>query len=373
MIYIITFLVSTLFVYFGDKIKKRKKYLSKLCLIVAVVSVAFLAGVRDLTIGTDILTYGEWTYKSALKYTNFLSYAKAHGEIEMLFLALVYVAARIFSNSHWLYFFIGLIQYGFTLAGIINFKGKISIPLSWLCFLLIFYGDTLNAMRQFMAIAIAFWAFNFFINNQYIKFVAWTIIAILFHNTAILSLLIAGIYYVLKKKNILLTRIGIVSGALVASYGYSFVLNVFLITGLLNQRFERYSAGFDGFQLNPILIRIFFILFIFLSYKRFSNYDTIRCSKIGKCNADFLIILLIVEMITAELRSVLATLYRISFYFGYGKLIAYPRLVGVYSKKRRMIYSSLLILFLLVLWVYQNVYQGNNEIYPYTSVILGIQ
>ena len=211
MIYIITFFISTIFVYLGDRYKGNRIF-SKVLLIAGVLCVSVLAGVRDLAIGTDIKTYGEWLFKGASSGISFFSFIKANTDIEPLFLTLVYAVAKFFSDSHWLYFAIGLLQYGFTLAGIMNFRGKISVPYSWLCFLLIFYGDTLNAMRQFIALAIAFWAFYYFFKGEYKKYVVWTIIAVLFHNTAIVSFFIAVIYFVLKNHNTFYTRVGIEIG-----------------------------------------------------------------------------------------------------------------------------------------------------------------
>ena len=372
MIYIVSFFISTFWVYLGVTWNKRNRGLSRFCFALGVLIVAVLAGVRDLTIGTDIQTYGEWLFKGAVSSNGFMSYVNHNSEIEKLFLVLVYGVSRLFTDSHWLYFSIALLQYGFTLAGILNFKDKISVPFSWLCFLLIFYGDTLNAMRQFIALAIAFWAFNFYLKKEYKKYIGWTVIAILFHNTAIISFLFAGIYFILIKKNTIYTRVGIVVGTLAATGLYSYIVQMFINIGILNGRFEKYLTTSSGFEMNPIIIRIPFIFLIFLIYHSFAYYNNRKYAELGKRNTDFLILILIIEILTAEMRAILPVLYRISFYFGYGKLIAYSRIAKVHPKNQRIFYSFFIIAFLIVLWVYQNVYQGNNNIYPYTSIILGI-
>ena len=371
MIYIVTFFISTIFVYLGDKYKGNRIF-SKVLLIAGVLFVSILAGVRDLSIGTDIKTYGEWLFKGASSGIGFFSFIKANSDIEPLFLALVYAVAKFFSDSHWLYFAIGLLQYGFTLAGIMNFRGKISVPYSWFCFLLIFYGDTLNAMRQFIALASAFWAFYYFFKGEYKKYVVWTIIAVLFHNTAIVSFFIAVIYFVLKNHNTFYTRVGIVVAALFATSLYSVLLQFFINVGLFSDKYTRYLGGSSGFSINPILIRLPFIILILVIYKQFCNYQSAKYQSLEKYNTDFLIIMLIIEMLTAEMRALLPALYRISFCFGYAKCIAYSRIAKVHTKNERVIYSFTIIVFLIILWVYQNVLQGNNEIYPYTSIILGI-
>ena len=372
MIYIAAFLLSTAFVYLGDSLRKKNRYLSAVILAFGVLLVAVLAGVRDLSIGTDIQTYGEWLFKGARGKNKLFEYIKYNKDIETLFLILVYGVSKVFSDSHWLYFTISLLQCGFTLAGICNYRDKISVSLGWLCFLLLFYGDTLNAMRQFIAIAISFWAFHFFENKQYFKYISWTLIAFLFHNTAVLSFLVAFVYFVIKRKDTLFIRIGIVVAAIVVKNFYSFALQLLMNVGILNSRFERYIQGGYGFEINPLVIRIPFVILILISSKRFADFCSNRYTKLGRQNSDFIIILLVLEMIAAEMRAVLPTLYRISFYFGYAKLIAYPRLIISAIPNNKRIYLILIVLFLFLLWIYQNVYQGNNDIFPYTSSILGI-
>ena len=155
-------------------------------------------------------------------------------------------------------------------------------------------------------------------------------------------------------------------------YLYSVLLQFFINVGLFSDKYTRYLGGSSGFSINPILIRLPFIILILVIYKQFCNYQSAKYQSLEKYNTDFLIIMLIIEMLTAEMRALLPALYRISFCFGYAKCIAYSRIAKVHTKNERVIYSFTIIVFLIILWVYQNVLQGNNEIYPYTSIILGI-
>ena len=75
MIYIVTFFISTIFVYLGDKYKGNIIF-SKVLLIAGVLCVSILAGVRDLSIGTDIKTYGEWLFKGSSSGISFFHLLK---------------------------------------------------------------------------------------------------------------------------------------------------------------------------------------------------------------------------------------------------------------------------------------------------------
>lgn len=372
MIYTVVFLLSTIFVYCGErKFKKKSKYY-RVYLILGVLIVAVLAGVRDLSIGTDIRTYGEFHFNAA-SINSFSYYFTHYNDVEPFYRIFVYFISVFFSDSHWLYFFTGLLIYGFTLAGIFHYKGKISVTFAWLTFLLLFYGDTFNAMRQFIALSIAFWGFYFLEKEQYQKFIISLIVAVMFHNTAIIVALIASIYLFLKKKDTFFSKILIVVGSITILVSYSYILRFLMSLGILNSAYSRYLTANTGFQINPILIRIPFIILILTFYRQFIYKNKKGLSGLdGYYEADFFIICLILELLLSEMRAVLVVLERLAFYFGSYRYISYSRLVSTFSKKNRVIFGTLIIVFLIILWIYQNVYQGNNEIYPYKSIILGI-
>lgn len=191
-------------------------------------------------------------------------------------------------------------------------------------------------MRQCIALAIAFWAFYYFIKEEYKKYVFWTIIAVLFHNTAIISFFIAAIYFALKNHNTFYTRFGIVFCTFFVTSLYSYFLQLFINIGLFSDKYTRYLVESSGFSINPILIRLPFIILILVIYKQFCNYQSAKYQSLEKYNTDFLIIMLIIEMLTAEMRALLPALYRINFYFGYAKCIAYSRIAKVHKKMNEL-------------------------------------
>ena len=82
-------------------------------------------------------------------------------------------------------------------------------------------------------------------------------------------------------------------------------------------------------------------------------------------------------MILSELRIFSVTLYRICLYFGVFRCLGIGRLVAALreSPKFRKWEKPIIVLLLAmlaVIWVYQVVLQGNDEIYPYTSELLHI-
>lgn len=82
--------------------------------------------------------------------------------------------------------------------------------------------------------------------------------------------------------------------------------------------------------------------------------------------------MILMEMLTAEMRMVNVTLYRISLYFGMYRCIAIGRLFKVLKSNNRIIVMAVLWLILIIVWIYQNALQGNNQIYPFTSELIGL-
>lgn len=372
--YFITFGLSTICCAFGEYfIHRKKERTAQVFFLLAVLIAAILAGVRDLSIGTDIWTYGEWSFRAARKNDNLFSYIQSQTDLELLYNILVWVVARFTSDSHWLYFITGFITYYFVMKGIHNYKKQISITIGWMTFLFLYYGDTFNTMRQFLSVAIAFWGLKFALNGKFKKYIAVTIVAILFHNTALLSFLGVAIVFFLKKKDTLFRKIAVVASAVIVAIIYSNILEILIKMGIISDRFARYYSNTFVLSLNPILLRLPFLVIIAVWYQKY-RFGERKYIKKWESNieADIIIMFLIIDILTSAMRGTLSTLYRVAFLFGIYRTIAYSRICVVLRKNNRLLVTALLLVYLLVLWIYQNVLQGNNEIYPFTSEILGI-
>lgn len=103
-----------------------------------------------------------------------------------------------------------------------------------------------------------------------------------------------------KNHNTFYTRVGIVVAALFATSFYSVFLQFFINVGLFSDKYTRYLGGSSGFSINPILIRLPFIILILVIYKQFCNYQSAKYQSLEKYNTDFLIIMLIIEMLTVN-------------------------------------------------------------------------
>jgi hypothetical protein len=177
---------------------------------------------------------------------------------------------------------------------------------------------------------------------------------------------------------------------------YSPLLRIVLNMNLLPAKFARYMAKGVAVALNPTILRLPFLIPVILYYDRFCGFEDITGDGVLAGSAQvtdpepaaedpetggkgtfwedrsgtqvlgmFVVIMLLLEICTVQLRSVRPALYRISYYFGYYRFIAYSRLVRILRRDNRAIVALALLVYLAALWYYQNVIQGNNEIYPY--------
>ena len=393
--YLIIFIISILVCAAGEWALRRNRAGGLLLCCVSAAFPVFLAGAREYTVGTDIATYGNYVFKAACNARSLFACVRAQREIDPLYKALAYIVARFTNNPHWFYFVTALIICGFTMAGLWYYKHWCSITLGWACFLFLFYGDTLNTMRQCLALAVVFAAFPFFLEKKYIRFAVFSLAAILFHVTGIIALVLPVVYLLMKKTPPRWLQFFLIIACMGLILFYSPLLRIVLQMNLLPAKFYRYIARGIALALNPTILRLPFLIPVIMYYDRFCGFREIPgetaaaaaafggslshggaeshgdAEQAGEEGFDrnalgmFVVLMLLLEICTVQLRSVQAALYRISYYFGYYRFIAYSRLVRILRRDNRVIVAAALLCYLAVLWYYQNVIQGNNQIYPY--------
>ena len=392
--YLVFFTLSILVCAAGELALRKSRAAGVILFTLSTAFPVVLAGAREFTVGTDIATYGNYVFQAACRARRLRYYLRSQREIEPLYKALAFAVSRFTNNPHWFYFMTALIICLFTMAGLWYYRRWSSITLGWACFLFLFYGDTLNTMRQCLALAIVFSAFPLFLEKKYIWFGLFSVIAVMFHVTGIIALALPVIYLFMKKIPPRWLQFFLIIACMGVIMFYSPLLQIAIERKLLPVKFTRYMADGVAFALNPTLLRLPFLIPVIMYYDRFCGFGTGTGAFSGGAvsaggtdstdstdyikDADlsyrgfrsdifgmFALVMLLLEICTIQLRSVHPALYRVSYYFGYYRFIAYPRLVRILRRDNRYIVGAVLILYLVVIWYYQNVMQGNNQIYPY--------
>lgn len=379
LIYLLVFGGSIGLTVYGEYLNKKENRKGfYLCMIFAVLLVVLLAGLRAVPVGTDGPVYERWVYNAA-ECTSFAEARFVGRSTELVYMLLVYLVAKSTGNVNVLFFITASLTYGMYMFGIVKLGKNISISYAWAAYLFLCYGYSLNSLRQALAMTALVLAFVLLREKKYLFSGIVVIAAVLCHNSA--GLIAAGmlvVYYLMQKWDTWFLKVGILAATALAVFGYEPVFYQLNRVGILPDRFSGYVAGasFIHFSLNPILVRLPFFLLVLFFYRDYAK-DGGNSGEMTKADADFLLVMMGMEMILSELRVISVPLYRICLYFGVFRCLGIGRLVYAVNKSEKYKKWSkplcaALIGMLVVIWLYQVVLQGNDEIYPYTSKILHI-
>lgn len=380
LIYLGTFAVSIGLAAYGEALSKKENKRGFVgCLVLAVLVVVLLASLRDVPVGTDGVAYQRWI-RDAAKCSSFIKACAVGRETEPLFMAFVYAIAKTVGDVHVLFFIVALLTYGLFMAGVVQLQAYLSIPYAWAAYLFLFFGNSLNQLRQAMAMTAVVLAFTLIRKRKYLAGAVLVVLAALCHNVTLpMAVIIFGIYAWMKKWNTWQFKTVLLAGTAFAVFFYKPLFLALNELKIIPDRFIGYvtHASVMNFSLNPILVRLPFVVLMLVFYRDFSQQKEQEGDTFTKAEADFLLVMIGMELILSELRTFGEPLYRLCRYFGVFRCLGIGRLVaGLKESPKNQKWAkpvmALLLAMLVVIWLYQVVLQGNDEIYPYTSELLHI-
>ena len=179
IVYLTVYTFTILVTHYAEKIDKCKKNSKKtiILLFIAAFIPCLLAGMRDISVGTDTGGYANLLMKYALSSNSFSelrSIDRTYTEIG--YQLFVYLITRVTSNFGILLFlteFLVLIPYMYSLYILRN---KVSMTYAISIFMFCYYHISLNLMRQSIAMSLIMLAFVLYINKKRI----WSLIIIVF-------------------------------------------------------------------------------------------------------------------------------------------------------------------------------------------------
>jgi|GEM_PF-1658296 len=365
--YYIAFAISVLFC--GISYISKNKVLFFVFAFLSVITISLIAGVRDETIGTDIQIYGNNVFNLSQNYSNFFDfYTKTSGvfKLEPFYMLLNYFVSRFSVNNAMFYFVLSLVTNTFFFLSINNLKALLSPTLAWFSYLFIFYGYTLNIMRQSLAIAFILFGFSLIINKKNRLGTIFIIFSFFSHfSSGLMGFFILILYFLfIKFKNPIkfLYIIGLIG--VVIYLGISPISRILITLGILADRYAVYlnSLSGTGFSILSIFLKLPVFLLFFWRIKGEGKNDRLSL---------FFFSMLILDFIFYQLRTSAIVFSRISFYFYVFQVISVPyfiKRIPISFDRKFIIFIYSVYIF--VVWYYQVVVSGINEIYPYTSEIL---
>jgi hypothetical protein len=341
-----------------------------------------VAGLRTINVGTDIKVYGYGTFSSAVNQTslfNYLHLIDVRYGIEHLYAVLNYIVSR-FSNNINVFLFIASICtiLPFVWAALI-YREKLNVPISLqlIVYWALFYGNSLNILRQSMAMSLVYAAVAALITEKkksVLLYVVLTLIAYEIHRTALISFVFLGIYFYLKKVGNKAT-LGLQISALLIFIPIISTIVLALTKKMINTpflaKYQQYITGSNwlvqsSYGLSRIVlltaggvISIFLLVFFILKTK-----DVVQ-----KKYAIFFLCVLLIDLVTQFSAFYGKLLTRLGLYFVLFETITIPMLLkNIFKGSLRFIMYVILIIYMVLIF-YTVTKSGSGEIYPYEWIL----
>ncbi len=382
MIYLVVFFLSCCFFMISERLekkestflsisfgKKKQSIFYYICIAIGLLLPAILAGLRDSSIGTDVELYGNYWFIYAGK-SRFIPYMKMASEqsIGLVYALLNYIVAIVTDDTRVFYFVLSLVETTLVYLGIRGFKDKISVAFGMFCYYTIFYNNSLNLLRQMLAVSIVCYSYQFLLKNRYVLFSVLAVLAIMSHSSAIFVIFMLLVWLYLKRhksktKTYFVNLILFVVIAFIMLTYRSFL--EFMISHHILS--ERYLTYLQETVVGGRMLRLGFwgaiAVFAYFAFKQMINYDArnkflISCITIS---CAFSLVMFMGNVYTI----------RMAYYFDCAAIILIPMIPKIYKLKievvRGMKYLPyfLLGIVLIARWYLEYVYFLNGETYPY--------
>lgn len=377
-IYFGTFFLSTFFLFIAEKTRSPYR---KIIIAIGLLIPIMLAGMRKIGIGTDTEVYVNVLYEAAHSSSGFFDYLgqevyssfqmKPVTSWEIGYNLLVYISTKITNSYQGVLFATHLLTIAFVYKGLEKLEANFSRAFAMLIFYFMFYASSLNLMRQWIAISIIFYGFHFIQDGKTKKYLFCVILAMLFHNSAIIGIIIWLIYYFFenfnserelaiggKRLDSNLNNLIIFSIVCLAFLlGISIVAN---ILGSINAVFARYARLYisGNVQLMPMQIirRLPIILLLIINWKRLNSIEK---------NTPFFYAMVVLDVAISQLGSLTSQSSRMGYFFSVFEIIILTELTCKRKRDWKILYGVVLIMYCAMSFYYDNVLMGRSEIVPY--------
>ena len=357
--YLVTFAISLLSLYLATK--TTNKIIRQIFYIVAILTPSLLAGLRDVSIGTDTGMYPVYTY-DFVSHANSLSQAITWNDsVEGAYSFICYFATHIFNSFNFFLFVVSLI----TLIGIFwgSFASKENKVWLFFLFFFMYYNTSLNAQRQAMALAMCLPCIAYTSRKKYVLAAFIFVLAYSLHHSAILFASAIALYYFIERMpktfNKTITKLLLIIAIVGILASFNAILTSLVGFGLEDKYVERYGSSDEYGSNVPISIfalNVFnYIVYKFITQK--SPKDSIRIFGDYTMIIGFLLCF-------AGLISTFAV--RIDAYFMFINML----ILTHYLPKAKLFWRASTVGFYIFYWIMVVVVANLGDTYPYSSFIL---
>lgn len=322
------------------------------------------AGARDITVGTDTTGYALNSYYAVKYYgMDYFWYSSVYADLfAPLFKVLCIISVTLTQTFYGYLFAIEFL----TVIPVILASRKMLGRWSWmgiLVFSVLFYPMSFNMMRQMIAMGFLLLAFIEIAERKPVIYCAYTVIACLFHSSAIVGLLIYPLVVFARGRE----RLGGFKLAIVCMVGIAFVfIAPSLIKYLPGNHYQNYLSGeyaMDGGLRMPAMTAL-----LAVNLAAFS-WTFIRKCKPCAAQSELLIEMAVVVtfgIVCLMLSLFSFYLYRIGFFFLYVSILLLPLLCSSINDRNSSLFMTSIVILLICVWAFDYyAIQSAHEVVPY--------
>lgn len=356
-IYLIVFFISSFLFYIAAK--RERKW--NITVAFAILIPSLLAGLRDLSIGTDTIVYYDIynVASSAESYSSFLLTLNT----EYFYYIMSHIAK--YMGGFWGLLFL---YQGLTIIFIYNvaykYRHNLNVFLVFALYFFLFFNFSLNIMRQCLAMGYLLNISVFLLERKPRHFMLFAIIGLIFHTSEIIAAAFIYVIYWLStttrvKQQLFIPLYFICVIGLFKNFMAIASQMKYFPVGRMSDYASAYQIDRSG-AYNNTDIALFFLSVIVL-------WMSFHYKLINKAFYLPMILLIAVQLMFMLLGVYNKWLSRIAMYLTFYSLIILPH-VGHSSKlsrNSRMAYGMVVFFIGLVYWLWINAYRGSNETIPY--------
>lgn len=330
----------------------------------AIIPAVIIAALRDPSVGTDTPNYIGF-FEDAVKYNDsFVSYFLINHSLEPGFLLYNFLLANITQSVQVYYIITYFVVVGLMFKSAMRLRAYIKPHLFMLIFYMLFFSDSLNVMRQYMAMSFVVNAISLLFLHKYKRYVFWTVVACFFHTSAIISIIIGGAYYITRKfplRKHLFIYLTVCLGAVFVVANLDLVSRIGILPTYV-EKFENVylaQSSEGGVSASHIVIYVASLLYVIYAHRNTPVMD-------------FMLLMAILTLIFAFSANINAFLYRMALYFSIMLCFTIPYIYkNIQSKNVRYLSHVLLSLYVFY-YFFSIVISGTNAVVPYSSSLVGL-
>lgn len=353
--------IVTYYLYKADKILTMRKLY---CFFTGILVFSLFA-LRDISLGMfDVeKSYSHTFYTIA---ENRLSYIFQRFTSDYLFYIFTKIITLFTSNIN-VYLAISALPI-VCAVGLLIYRYSEYPWLSWIMFFCLgYFSAHVTIMRQSIAMALSIFMYMELQKENYKRAIILWFLAVGFHITAIISVVLI----IIKKWQIQvnLKTNCIVLGLSVLCFMFSDRIFELAFSLISFERFNRYLLHLSSFNTTLFLINLLQCLFCVVLHYWITAFE--RNNNKPECNETTLqadntmLVILLCSLPFYALTNTFSDIYRVGLYFSQFAIIAIPN----FARKSPIIIRGLIIFILISIYFYYGAVRGLGEVSPYLSVI----